>query len=76
MPRTGGFVLKLRWVSSRWKPTVTPIRVSSVHDQEDRDVAPVQRSPQSCQHTIPSAMNGSAVIVPVAILSAVSFLTG
>ena len=31
---------------------------------------------QSCQHTIPSAMNGSAVMVPVAIRSAVSFLTG
>src|SRR5215216_2298896 len=30
----------------------------------------------SCQPTIPSAMNGSAVIVPVAIRSAVSFLTG
>ena len=30
----------------------------------------------SCQPTMPSAMNGSAVIVPVAILSAVSFLTG
>src|SRR4051794_29393876 len=30
----------------------------------------------NCQHAIPSAMNGSAVIVPVAIRSAVSFLTG
>ncbi len=34
------------------------------------------RSFQSCQQTIPSAMNGRAVIVPVAIRSAVSFLTG
>ena len=34
------------------------------------------RSFQSCQQTIPSAMNGSAVMVPVAIRSAVSFLTG
>src|SRR5215210_7741252 len=31
---------------------------------------------QSCQQTIPSAMKGSAVIVPVAIRSTVSFLTG
>ena len=30
----------------------------------------------SCQQTIPSAMKGSTVIVPVAIRSAVSFLTG
>ena len=34
------------------------------------------RSFQSCQQTIPSATNGSAVIVPVAMRSAVSFLVG
>ena len=34
------------------------------------------RSFQSCQPTTPRAMNGSTVIVPVAIRSAVSCLTG
>ena len=36
-------LLKLRWVRWRWKPTVIPSPVSSVHPDEEEDVAPVQR---------------------------------
>jgi hypothetical protein len=74
--RTGFFALKLRWVRRRWKPTVTPIAQVTYMIPKTATSLQWSRSFQSCQHTIPSAMNGSAVMVPVAMRSAVSFLTG
>ena len=74
--RTGFFALKLRWVRWRWKPTVTPIAQTTYMIPNTATSLQCRRSFHSCQQTIPSAMKGSAVIVPVAMRSAVSFLTG
>src|SRR5215210_6843489 len=74
--RTGFFALKLRCVRWRWNPTVTPIAQVTYMITKTATSLQWSRSFHSCQHTIPSATNGSAVIVPVAIRSAVSFLTG
>jgi hypothetical protein len=74
--RTGFFALKLRCVRWRWKPTVTPIAQTTYMIPKTATSLQCSRSFQSCQQTIPSATNGSAVIVPVAMRSAVSFFVG
>src|SRR3954454_15189247 len=74
--RTGFFALKLRCVRWRWKPTVTPIAQTRYMITKTATSDQWSHEFHSCQPTIPSAMNGRAVIVPVAIRSAVSFLTG
>src|SRR5215210_505299 len=74
--RTGFFALKLRCVRWRWKPTVTPIAQIRYMITKTATSDQCSHEFQSCQPAIPSAMKGSAVMVPVAIRSAVSFLTG
>ena len=74
--RTGFFALKLRCVRWRWKPTVTPIAQTTYMIRKTATSLQWSHEFQSCQQTIPSAMNGRAVIVPVAMRSAVSFLVG
>ena len=39
-----GYVWNDRWVSSRWKPTVTPIAVSEIHRREDPEVGGIDGS--------------------------------
>ena len=41
--RTQRLHLKLRWVSSRWKPTVMPMPIAGVTDGEDHQVLPDQQ---------------------------------
>jgi hypothetical protein len=74
--RTGFFALKLRCVRCRWNPTVTPMAQTTYMIRKTATSLQRSRSFHSCQQTIPSAMNGRTVIVPVAMRSAVSFLVG
>ena len=75
-PWTQGLALNARCVRWRWKPTVTPRPVIRYMIRKTATSLQWRRSFQTCQPTIPSAMNGRTVMVPVAIRSRVSFATG
>ena len=75
-PWTQGLALNARCVRWRWKPTVTPRPVIRYMIRKTATSLQWRRSFQTCQPTIPSAMNGRTVMVPVAMRSRVSFATG
>ena len=70
------WVLKLRWVKWRWKPTVIPSPVMKYIPRKRKTSLQCSALPQTCQPAKPIATNGTRVTRPVMIRSRVSFSTG
>ena len=74
--RTGRVVLKLRWVNSRWKPTVMPSPVSAYVIASTTRSCQCSVPPHASQPAATSAASGTPKTTVRTTRSAVSFSIG